>query len=313
MLEAIGPLRRFRLFESDDVEETQSRISEVMQPHRLRPIGPARRRSRMDFMKVRSIGIGAISFGRMGLDLDHVGDYHLMIFCRRGQARLRSGRQEFEATAQRGVCLAPGDPLNAEFSPDCEQVVMRIAAGAMRRHSGLKSPRLPAGIDLHDSAFAAWLAFLRGTLTNGDLVQLLASDPQVSADYEAMFYSTLLAGSAVAGKDGGMLAPAPATVRRAEAFIDANYASPLTLDDVASAAGVPVRTLLEGFRRFRPDSPMRYLRNRRLDAARQLLLARRSGERTISVAMDVGFGHYGRFAAAYFQRFGEKPSDTSRR
>ena len=47
----------------------------------------------------------------------------------------------------------------------------------------------------------------------------------------------------------------PRTVRRAEAFIVEHACEPLTLADIANAAGVPVRTLLHSFRRFRNVSP----------------------------------------------------------
>ena len=57
---------------------------------------------------------------------------------------------------------------------------------------------------------------------------------------------------------------------------------------------------------------MRYLRNLRLDRARQMLMDAPDMGVT-RVALDCGFGHLGKFAAAYRARFGEAPSETARR
>ncbi|MFD2500703.1 helix-turn-helix domain-containing protein [Rhizorhabdus histidinilytica] len=86
----------------------------------------------------------------------------------------------------------------------------------------------------------------------------------------------------------------------------------MSLSDIAAAAGVPARTLLDSFKHFRQTSPIRYLKDVRLDNARERL--RQRGADTIAqVALDAGFAHLGRFAADYSKRFGELPSDTQRR
>jgi transcriptional regulator GlxA family with amidase domain len=56
---------------------------------------------------------------------------------------------------------------------------------------------------------------------------------------------------------------------------------------------------------------MTHVRNRRLERVRAALLT--SEESTSVVALDAGFTHLGRFAAAYRERFGELPSATRSR
>jgi transcriptional regulator GlxA family with amidase domain len=53
---------------------------------------------------------------------------------------------------------------------------------------------------------------------------------------------------------------------------------------------------------------MTYVRNLRLERVRAALLT--SAETTGMIALDAGFTHLGRFAAAYRERFGELPSST---
>jgi hypothetical protein len=63
----------------------------------------------------------------------------------------------------------------------------------------------------------------------------------------------------------------PGFVKRAEAFIDACCSEPLELLDIASAIGVSARTLRDGFQQFRGVSPMQYVRQVRLERAREAL------------------------------------------
>src|SRR6516165_7430321 len=54
-------------------------------------------------------------------------------------------------------------------------------------------------------------------------------------------------------------AAAPGNVRRAEAFMRANACMPLTIAEIAEAAGCGVRALQIAFHRFRGTTPMRVL------------------------------------------------------
>lgn len=85
--------------------------------------------------------------------------------------------------------------------------------------------------------------------------------------------------------------------------------APISLADLAKAAGVSARTLNILCHRHRGVAPMMLLRQVRLDAARARLLADPSVSVT-EVAMEYGFGHLGRFSAYYRERFGELPRDT---
>jgi transcriptional regulator GlxA family with amidase domain len=65
------------------------------------------------------------------------------------------------------------------------------------------------------------------------------------------------------------------------------------------------------FRRFRNTTPMAHLRAIRLELARnELINAGRQGLSVAAVANAFGFGHLGRFAYDYKERFGESPSET---
>jgi AraC-like DNA-binding protein len=94
-----------------------------------------------------------------------------------------------------------------------------------------------------------------------------------------------------------------------EKYIKTRLCSPLALVDLANAAGVSVRTLNALCHQHHGVAPMDLLRNIRLDAARERLLARPDANVT-DTAFEFGFGHLGRFSAYYRERFGELPKHT---
>lgn len=303
--------RGCRLFASDDLDDTRSRIAAVMQQHELRPIGPRERiKAQMNFMRLPGIGVGTISFGPMALKLDGVEDYHLIIFCRSGKARVRSRHGEAEIGGTRGICFAPGDPVHAQFSTDCEQFVIRIDAPTLRRNSVLSEPVLRPEIDIADQALHGWSQVVSLMTDNLAMIDMLRGNARIATHYEQLFISSLLEGQGV--PDEGRSALAPAAVKRAEAYIDEHLVDPITLGDIAAAAEVPVRTLLHSFEKFRTVSPMRHLRDRRLDFVHKRLQEGRAVT-VAEVALEAGFTHLGRFSQAYRARFGEPPSTALRR
>lgn len=105
----------------------------------------------------------------------------------------------------------------------------------------------------------------------------------------------------------------PRDVARAVDYIEANLAAPIALADIVAAAGVPGRTLLAHFQRFKGVSPLGYLREARFRAARLALTSPSRTATTTGIATSCGFDHLGRFAVEYRRRFGESPSETLRR
>jgi len=106
----------------------------------------------------------------------------------------------------------------------------------------------------------------------------------------------------------------PAAVRRAAAFIEAHADQPVTLADIAAAAGVTGPALQSAFRRHYDNTPVGYLRQARLERAyRELQDADPAAGVTVAaVARRWGWTSPGQFAAAYQRRFGEAPSRTLR-
>jgi AraC-like DNA-binding protein len=106
---------------------------------------------------------------------------------------------------------------------------------------------------------------------------------------------------------------APRDVKRAIDYIEANLDEAIGLSEIATAAGVPGRTLIRHFQDSRGTSPMRYLREARYGKVREVLWRAEPEESITEIALRWGFTHTGRFSVEYRKRFGESPSQTLRR
>ena len=103
---------------------------------------------------------------------------------------------------------------------------------------------------------------------------------------------------------------APRDIKRAIDYMQAHLDAPIRLADIVQASGVPGRTLFKHFSDCRGLSPMRYLRNARLDKVSETLRRVAPEARITEIAMQWGFTHMGRFSGEYRRRFGESPSQT---
>jgi AraC-like DNA-binding protein len=104
-------------------------------------------------------------------------------------------------------------------------------------------------------------------------------------------------------------AAAPANVRRAEAFMRANAGTPLTIAEIAKAAGCGVRALQIAFQRFRGTTPMRVLQQARLEQARTEMLCADQRQSLARIAAEYGFSSPARFAQSFRRKYGIYPSE----
>ncbi len=109
--------------------------------------------------------------------------------------------------------------------------------------------------------------------------------------------------------------PAPPSsrtvVRLVEEYVDAHAGGPILADDLARLTGASVQSIEAAFRQHRQTTPLAFLRQRRLERARQLLL----GDSFIPIAQIAQMAGYLRvepFLAAYFKTFKESPAETRR-
>jgi len=92
---------------------------------------------------------------------------------------------------------------------------------------------------------------------------------------------------------------------KAIAWIKANYAKPLRLEELAQIAGMGLSTLHHHFRALTAMSPLQYQKQLRLQAARGHMLV--DGLDAASAAFEVGYESASQFNREYSRFFGEPP------
>jgi AraC-like DNA-binding protein len=92
---------------------------------------------------------------------------------------------------------------------------------------------------------------------------------------------------------------------KAIAWIRANYARPLRVEDLAEIAGMGVSTLHHHFRVLTDMSPLQYQKQLRLQAARGRMLM--DGLDAASAAFEVGYESASQFNREYSRLFGQPP------
>ncbi len=107
---------------------------------------------------------------------------------------------------------------------------------------------------------------------------------------------------------------APRSIRKAEEYILDNLLNPVSLASLTEVAGIPARTLLRLFKKQHGVSPIKFLRQKRYEAAYIEIASADSNDTSVlEIAMKYGFSCGGRFAKEYRKIFHELPSETLKR
>lgn len=317
------PLDRYRLFDSQDVDETRARVANVFCDHQLDLIGRgARMDSRMNCVRIQHVALASITYGGdVRVDPGECESFFPVMALLSGRGTFRSGKEVLHAVPGLVPVASPTLSLSMMLAGDTKLAIARIERSALEAMlSDMLDRSLPrplefsltmdtstrwghgwyqafslcaAELDAHDSSWSRSLAARR--LERWLMEGLLLAQPSN--------YSALLNG-----------ATPPVPNRAVNIAIELMHAHPEadhSISSLARAAGVSVRALQEGFKRHAQMPPLAYLRRVRLEHAHDALRAAQPGSTTVSeVAAYWGFPHLGRFAGWYRRKYGETPSQT---
>ncbi|MGS0891483.1 AraC family transcriptional regulator [Burkholderia stagnalis] len=227
----------------------------------------------------------------------------------------------------RTAVLAPRMHVRLHWRPGTRQLIVKVPDALLRAVAGRPcsdaAPGLAPGFLLPRALASQWDLIAHSLLN----VLAVADDGGIRAEWRDHFERSLAlfllvhrppaphAGPLPVPLDAAAESGARGGIGQMDAlleYIHARLCAPISLEDLARAAGVSLRTLNMLCRRYHEATPMELLRNIRLDAARAQLLADPAASIT-DTALTFGFGHLGRFSGYYFARFNELPRDTQRK
>jgi len=318
-----APLDRFRLFASTELDEAREIVARTFCDHRLRQV---RAGERLDARHNHAPGqIVSLNYIRYGADVEiepgELGSFYLIQIPISGTATIRNGRTEVLAGPTRASILNPDRHTAMRWHAGCEKILLQVdreALGALVESlSGhrLAGPvRFDPEIDLERPEMAAWIRRVRALVAETDAGWLMPGtrDPFRQLLEEELLgrFLALQPGNARHLVDGVRARAQPGHVKRALAYIRAHLDGPVSLADLATAAGVSGRTVQLGFQASFGLSPLQVARSERLKQVHFALLSRNDDTPIAELASAWGFSHMGRFSALYRQAFGCLPSET---
>ncbi|MEW6645423.1 MAG: AraC family transcriptional regulator [Pseudomonadota bacterium] len=314
------PLHRFPTVRTSDPEEFRHALLNVYGARALTVHDPARLRTRGNFLRLGSIALG-FSACEAAAEVRFDGaDFARVQIALAGSARTNSGGRTVDIDVRQYCITSPDRPATLEYGEDFEHLVLRVDRTALVRKLTALLGGPPRGDLEFDAAAFTSLAAVDGLR---DLMLFLARQLDGSASQLpplalAEIEQALIVGLLTTGRHrfSDVLLRDPHSagavqVLRAEAYIEANWDSALTIDDLAAATGIGARSLFRAFQSARGYSPMTFAKTLRLRKAREIML--REGAHVSEAASRCGFGNLGHFARDYRKAFGEKPSATRAR
>lgn len=313
-------VRRRLLFETRDRDCAQAAVGRIFRPHQLEPGRGSRLHARMEHLSGGLLGVSSLAYGdTVDILPGPLDDFYLLQIPVAGGACIETAGRAFRSDLGCASLVSPTPDLRMRWESANEQLCVRIEAATLRRfvaawcgHAAVPLPTFEPrlALDEHPLLVDTLLSLIEAA-DEGALGRGMPAAAQLQQRLLALLLGTL-AHDAQALLSGSSPPLAPRCVRLVEDYMVAHCDEALTPETLATLAGVSVRSLFLGFRRYRGVSPMRLLRELRLRRVREELLRAPPGTRVTEVALRWGLTHLGRFAHEYELAYGETPIQTLR-
>lgn len=314
-------LSRFVLLHTRDLDESRLVMGELWGKHEVTTTGP------VPFETT----VNHVEFGQTGLTFVRCPT-PLRVRCTQGGHRFivflhEDGRTLHQINAQPAVA-APGSAVilvpGQDVRMDSEAVrLLALDFPTTRVEQALKVRGLPRARfeewarhrDLSSPAGTALRSLARWAAHELDQPGTPLGSGPTAEHLEQTLFSLFLDCLAEPIPAAEPLSPLLGKIRLSDltGWILANLQQPLSVDTLATLAGVSPRAVQFAFRRYHQCTPTEFIRRARLNRIRQELLVRGEAATVTEVAMRFGFFHLGHFANAYRLEFGEGPAETVRR
>lgn len=314
-------LGAFRAFSSNDLDRVRSYVGKVFKPHTVRAFGAAAEVA--TFVNHRSVEGGSLvyfGYGDVTVEVDPgpLDAFYLLQFACTGSGRMTYGTQTVDLSpVASAACLSPQRPMRGRFEAGTRMLVARMERTRLEdhyvRHIGYR-PASPLEFEPQIRTDRAGGAQLVGQ------VKLLArhernAGAQTFSELQRTLLTMLIYTQPNSWHEHLVRDPRPIQsmcVETVREYVHAHCGEELSIERLAAVASVSTRTLFLSFQRYAATAPMTFVRDVRLERARDGL--RGPGAASVTeVAGRCGFSHLGHFATAYRRKFGEPPSATRRK
>lgn len=313
-------LSGFPILRTEDLSEARAVVGQAFCDHRLNIRRGARLAVQHDHVSGRDVSLNALGYGaEVEIDPGQLQHFYLLQFPMTGAAQITHRGETVEAGGATATILNPDRDTRMVWGEGCRKLLLQVNRGHLERVAqdmiGADLPgavRFDPRVDLTRAGGQRLLGRVVAAAraaTDGELWSDGAGLNEAWAEREL---ATVLLENQPSNISHMLWrarrTPTSREMRRALEYLHAHFSDPIRVEDIAREAGVNVRSLQLGFKAAFGLSPMRYLRDVRLDEARYRLVQRHGRDSVTEVAYSVGFSHLGRFSQDYRARFGVSPS-----
>lgn len=318
------PVARFSSVSARGFDETRAAFQRLVREHEILSLGDNRCRAEISYAPLRKMAVSSVSLDTGVKASAHEGQDSALIFTLlNGEIEIGMRGRRFNVRKNRVVVVPAGVPFSLDIPGGNQSIILEIdqdhLESLMREETGSDCPDLMAlnlSADSLDtkSGVAGLLRFLRSELSEGSPLFLNAGYVSRMEDLVACSVACAMPQERDEREIRCERLTMPRYIRRTVEYMHAHADDPPTLGTLSEVAATSVRTLIRGFKRHLGQSPIAFLRDLRLERAREDLRQSLPDDVSVTaIAHKWNFYHVGRFTALYRQRFGESPVESLRK
>lgn len=315
------------VFCTDETATAEQLVGYLLGQHRLSVTpGDAPFQASMHAVRLRDVTMAHLDYQHPArLEFAATGNHYTVLMPTSGTAEARYNGTAITGLTYQGIVVNPQTRLFLSLAYDTPLLIIRIEVQALERQLSRmlgrsldKQVEFEPEMDLTTDPAVRWHGSLQLLSSEVMTPHSLVQQGIGAGPIEELIISSLLwvqesnvhSSLADVSQTGGR-----AAVRAAVAYIEEHLADPIALRDIAQHTSRSARAIQQAFAEDLRTTPMNYVRDRRLERARNALADAipSDGITVTEVAERWGFHHLGNFSAAYRKRFGESPSQTLRR
>lgn len=298
------------IFQSRNAVKSHKQLSRTISDHGLSwgkgNVNTKLFRRDLNQISLMSLGYGAeVEIEAMGFD-----GFSLVQMPLHGAAEFISDGVSLTAVPGEIAILTPKQSVRTLWQAGCEQLILKVPHTLMDE----LVIEINSAYKINAQIVSQWKVLLQYLLKLPRLYESNSLNPEWVLHFEKNVALFLLSHQPQNKDDNELVKSITENINvsrleQLEDYVQSYLDSTISLMDLANSAGVSVRALNLLCHRHFGVSPMVWLRNTRLDAARKKLLSGCRANVT-DVALACGFEHLGRFSAYYYARFCEQPRKT---
>jgi AraC-like DNA-binding protein len=312
-------LERYVVIDTPDAERMQAALSQTYGSRFFDLRGERHAfRGKANHAQLGGVGISYCFYGSQTEVNFPEADYVRLQISLEGAAETRIGNRRQTIFGDRS-CIVPTDvDITTEFSEGYSQLVLRIEKELLEKRLSTLLGSRQKGVIKFDpvvnfsnsqaAALRRLVLFIAGELDHG-----IAEYKTIAAEIEQNLVTAFLCLNHHNFRtllDGPPKVAAPWQVHRAEAYIEANWREPISIDLLCAEIGASARSIFAAFNKTRGYSPMAFLKSVRLRNARAVLERPEQRTSVTQTSLACGFQNLGHFAKDYRDAYGELPSET---